>query len=426
MPLANQARLPQNGRPTEEILEEVRALHRADYEDVPLRAGQFTHWALGPQAVPTEDYITIAREAAAEFVNESQFYVKRQPSLKRFHADIISFVLSLHGAPENAGGSVTMGGTESNILALKSARDRARQEKPHIRTPNIVLPRTAHPSFVKGAQLLCLDLKRLPAGADFRADTRAMEAAIDENTIMLVGSAPTYPHGAIDPIGELSDIALRHDLWLHVDSCVGGIIGPFMRDHDRAIPHYGFEHRGVTSLSADLHKHGYAPIGVSTICYRDAALLKFQEFVFDDWPNGMHVAPVIVGSRPAGGLAGAWATMQSLGYEGYSRIAIRLIELRDRLIGGIRAIPGLEVYGDPRITMFGFGATDCDSFAIGDAMTECGWNVHRLAEPRGLHLIIDPFRDDTIVDDYLRDLARCTDRVRKGSTRSNDQKVSYG
>src|SRR5262249_54365520 len=149
------------------------------------------------QAVPNEDYITVAREAAAEFVNESQFYVKRQPSLKRFHADILSFVLSLHGAPTEAGGSVTMGGTESNILALKSARDRARKERPHIKTPNVVLPRTAHPSFVKGAELLCLDTKRLPACADFHADCRAIEAAIDENTIMLVGSAPTYPHGAI-------------------------------------------------------------------------------------------------------------------------------------------------------------------------------------------------------------------------------------
>lgn len=418
--------LAANGKSKEAILAELKRLHDIDYEDVPLRAGQLTHWALGPHAVPNEDYVEIAREAAAEFVNESQFYVKRQPSLKRFHEDITAFVLGLHDAPEGAAGSVTMGGTESNILAMKAARDRARAERPEITEPEVVLPRTAHPSFVKGAELLCLKLRRPPAGDDFRADVAAMADAINENTIMLVGSAPTYPHGAIDPIDALSDLALKHGLWLHVDSCVGGIIGPFMRELDPSIPTYGFDHPGVTSLSADLHKHGYAPIGVSTISYRDADLLKYQEFVFDDWPNGLHVAPVIVGSRPANGLAGAWATMQFLGHEGYLGIAQRLIDLRDRMITGVRAIPGLEVYGEPRLTMFGFGATDCDSFAIGDALTERGWNVHRLAEPRGLHLIVDPFPDDSIVDDYLSDLAAATREVQASNARTADEKVSYG
>jgi glutamate/tyrosine decarboxylase-like PLP-dependent enzyme len=267
---------------------------------------------------------------------------------------------------------------------------------------------------------------RVPAADDFRADVSAIEDAITDNTVMLVGSAPTYPHGAIDPIDGLADLAKRRGLWLHVDSCVGGIIGPFMRQLQEPIPHFGFTHGGVTSISVDLHKHGYTPVGVSTILYRDASLLEYQEFIFKDWPNGLHTAPVIVGSRPAGGLAGAWATIMYLGQSGYLELARRIIEIRDCLLAGIAGNPELRVFGDPKMTMIAFGSSTIDPFAVGDVLTERGWNVHRLQEPRGLHLIVDPFRDDSLLDDYLADLAAAVARTRRGGLRAKDDQVTYG
>jgi glutamate/tyrosine decarboxylase-like PLP-dependent enzyme len=424
--MSDELALPKNGMKSDTLRGMLRDLHAEDYAKVSLRAGQLTHWALGPQAIPDADFADLAREAVAQFAYESQFYVKTQPSLKRFHDDIIKFVASLHGAGPEAGGSVTMGGTESNMLAMKAARDRARTQCPRIREPEAVMPRTAHPSFVKGEQYLGVKTVRVPTADDFRADVSAMADAITDNTIMLVASAPTYPHGAIDPIDALADLAKRRGLWLHVDSCVGGIIGPFMRQLQEPIPHFGFAHDGVTSISVDLHKHGYTPVGVSSIIYRDASLLKYQEFIFNDWPNGFHMAPVIVGSRPAGTLAGAWATIMYLGQSGYLELARRIIEIRDRLLTGIAAIPELRVFGDPKMTMIAFGSSTADPFAVGDVLTERGWNVHRLQEPRGLHLIVDPFRDDSLLDDYLADLAAAVTRVLRGGLRAKDEHVTYG
>ena len=418
--------LPEKGLSADTLRSMLRELHAEDYAKVSLRAGQLTHWALGPQAIPDSDFAEISKEAVAQFSYESQFYVKTQPSLKRFHDDVIAFVGSLHGAGTGAGGSVTTGGTESNMLAMKAARDWAREKSPRVRAPEAVMPRTAHPSFVKGERYLGVKTVRVPPGDDFRADVRAMEDAITENTIMLVASAPTYPHGAIDPIEEIADLANRHGLWFHVDSCVGGIIGPFMRRLNEPIPDFGFVHEGVTSMSADLHKHGYTPVGVSTVLYRDASLLEYQEFVFDDWPNGLHVAPVMVGSRPAGSLAGAWATIMYLGQNGYLELARRIVEIRDRLLDGIAAIPELQVFGNPKMTMIAFGSSSIDPFAVGDALTEAGWNVHRLQEPRGLHLIVDPFRGDDLLNDYLTDLAAAVARVRRKGTTAADESVSYG
>ncbi|MBT4520485.1 MAG: aspartate aminotransferase family protein, partial [Halieaceae bacterium] len=251
-------------------------------------------------------------------------------------------------------------------------------------------------------------------------------AAITDNTIMLVASAPTYPHGAIDPVGELSALAKRRGLWLHVDSCVGGIIGPFMRQLHEPIPEFGFAHEGVTSISVDLHKHGYTPVGVSTIIYRHASLLEHQEFVFSDWPNGLHTAPVIVGSRPAGSLAGAWATIMYLGESGYLELTRRIIEIRNRLLAGIAAIEELQIFGNPKMTMIAFGSASVDPFAIGEILTAKGWNVHRLQEPRGLHLIVDPFRDDSLLDDYLTDLADAVKEARDNKQRAKDDQVTYG
>ncbi len=418
--------LREDGLDPSEVGQSLEALLKEDYRDVPLRAGQFTHWALGAHAIPDAPFIELGREAVARFAYESQFYVKRQPSLKRFSDEILAFVGSLHEAPANSGGSVTVGGTESNMLAMKAARDWARETLPHIERPEVVMSRAAHPSFVKAALYLNVEAVRVPTAGDWRADPKAIEAAITSNTIMIVGSAPTYPHGVIDPIDALSNIAAARGLWLHVDSCVGGIIGPFLREIDDRIPPFGFEFEGVTSLSADFHKHGYSPEGVSTITYRDQDLLRYQEFVFDDWPNGMHVAPVVVGSRPAGPLAGAWAIAQALGVSGYREMAQRIHHLRCKLVDGIRGTPGLDVFGDPRVTMFGYGSEEIDPFAIGDALTDMGWNVHRMQEPRGLHLIVDPLGDDAVVEDYLRDLDRAVTRVRSGEFDAADDDVSYG
>jgi sphinganine-1-phosphate aldolase len=370
----------------------------------------------------------VARQACAKFVNESQFYLYSQPSIQKMTQDILAMIKpNIDGGDPDVTGTVSIGGTESISLAIKAARDHARSLRDIQGRPNIVVPSTAHPAFNKAPWFFDMETIRVPVNGDLRADVAAMEKAITPSTVMLMGSAPSYTHGVIDPIEELGQLALSRNIWLHVDGCVGGIILPFMRKAGQYVQPFDFSVPGVMSMSADLHKHGYTPVGVSTIWVRGKERQAFHQFRFEDWPNGLHRSPVFNSSRPASPLAGAWATLLSLGEEGYLDLAKRIIRLRDKLITGINATPHLYVCSNPDTTLFTYTSDELDMFAVGDGMARRGWYNFPTAAPVGQHITIEPARDETMYDDYLADLKIVAKEVADTGMRSNGaREVSYG
>jgi sphinganine-1-phosphate aldolase len=402
-------------RPEPELLAELEGLLELDNAAISARAGQLSYWALAPSAVRDLPSVRFGNAAGAKFMSDSLFYVASQPSLIRLNDEVLAMVRRLVGGGPDASGVVTVGGTESNALAMKAARDRARALRPAVTAPEVVLCRTAHPSFHKAAHWLGLRVVSLPFAADYRADMDAIAAAITPDTVMLVGSAPSYTHGVFDPIEDLARLAQEHDAWLHVDACVGGIISPYLRRAGAAVPRYDLSIEGVSSISADLHKHAYAPVGISTLTFRDPELREFAAFRFEDWPNGLHRGPTFISSRSAAPLAGAWAVLSSLGDAGMLAMADRLHRSRLALLGGIRAIDELEVLGDPQATMWTVSSPSLDVYAVAEGMEARGWDVSRTREPEGIHVIVDPFEDDGLIADWLADLGGATEEVRSGS-----------
>ncbi len=372
------------------------------------RIGVYIHYA-------GEDVLNIAKRAYLEFFSENGLGPKAFPSLARFEADVVAMTLGLLHGGGDARGAMTTGGTESIFLAVKSARDRARLERPEIVRPTIVVPQTAHPAFNKAAHFLGIDVVRIPVGPDFRADVMAMAAACGRDTVMLVGSCPAYPHGVVDPIPELAELARERGLWLHVDACVGGFIAPFARRLGVALPDFDFSVPGVTSISADLHKYGYAAKGASTVLYCDEAAFRFQAYEFSDWPRGAYSTKTLVGTRAGGAIAAAWAVMNYLGEAGYCDRTRRILAVRTALEQGIRRL-GLEIWGRPELSILSYGSRDLDIFAVADRLAERGWFVGRLVDPPGIHLMLN-LTHEAAVDAYLGDLAAAVETVaRTGQT----------
>jgi len=238
-----------------------------------------------------------------------------------------------------------------------------------------------------------------------------MRKALTPDTIMLVASAPTYPHGVVDPIDALGALAQERGLWLHVDACVGGFVLPFARTLGYPIPPFDFAVPGVSSLSADVHKYGYAPKGASVILYRNDQLRLHQYFAHADWPGGIYGTPTLLGARPGGAAAAAWAVMHYLGEEGYLRLVKGMMETTARFIAGVRRIPGLRVLGEPHLTLFAIAADGLDIFALGDAMKKRRWLMDGQQLPPCLHVTVSP-RHGEVLDAILADLAEAAAEVR--------------
>jgi sphinganine-1-phosphate aldolase len=362
-----------------------------------------------------EDVAEVVREAYAMFMAENALAPLAFPSLERMEREIVDAAAALFHAPPGATGTLTSGGTESIILAVKAARDWARTGRLAAgQRGQIVLPTTAHPAFDKAAQLLDLEPVRVPIGPDYRPDVAALEAAINKRTVLIVASAPSLPFGLIDPVEEIAELALRHGIWCHVDACIGGYIAPFAAKLGYRLPAFDFALRGVRSVSADLHKFGYSAKGASTLIVRNQADAAFYSFEFSDWPKGKYFTPTLLGTRPGGAIAASWAVIHYLGEDGYLKLTKRVMELRDRYVKGITAIRGLKMLVEPHLSVISYGSDEVDIAAVGDLLAERDWYVSRIARPRGLHQTIN-LAHEAIVDEYLVDLAACVDRVRKQS-----------
>jgi glutamate/tyrosine decarboxylase-like PLP-dependent enzyme len=329
-------------------------------------------------------------------------------SLKRMEGEVVRMAADLmHGGPQ-AVGTMTSGGTESLLMAVKAARDRARQHKPWIRHPELVMPDSAHVAFDKAAHYFGVKIRRAKLDADFRVDVRSVKRLINRNTVLLVGSAPQYPHGVVDPIEDIAALGLAKDIPVHVDACVGGFMLPFVERLGRPVPRWDFRVPGVTSISADLHKYGYAAKGASVILYRDMDHLKHQFFVATDWPGGIYASPSMPGTRPGGPIAAAWTCLQALGIEGYTELTRGALQSADRLRAGIARTDGLKLLGLPHCTLvtWGSSAPNVDVYAVADQMEERGWHMDRQQWPACVHLTVMA-QHAPVVDDYLRDLEEC-------------------
>jgi glutamate/tyrosine decarboxylase-like PLP-dependent enzyme len=266
---------------------------------------------------------------------------------------------------------------------------------------NIVMPASAHPAFDKACLLMDIELRRVPV-TDFLADVAAMEAAMDAATLMLVGSAPCFPFGLIDPIEALSELALRRGVWLHVDACVGGYLAPFVRMNGADLPKFDFSVTGVWSISGDLHKYGYASKGASTVFFRSAALREFMTFDVGPWPLGRMVTPTLAGTRPGGAIAAAWAVMNFLGVEGYRAKQRAVTEAREKIEAGVKQF-GFRILGRPQLGIVSFAHERADALALYARMHQRGWFTAALLEPRALHLMLSP-KHNEVADQYLSDL----------------------
>ena len=364
-----------------------------------------------------DDVVALATEAFTSYLGKNALYgALAYPSVRRLEAEVVDILLDLMRAPAGAAGSITTGGTESIFMAVKTARDWARAKHPSATTPTIVVGRTAHAAFDKAAYLLGLSVRRMTGSPEFRADVAGMAAAIDGNTIMIVGSAPPYPYGVVDPLPEIAALAERHGLWMHVDACVGGMVLPFVRDLGHPLPTFDFTLPAVTSMSIDLHKYGYAFHGCSALLLRSEAMTAWQRYEFDAWPVGLYSTTNFAGSRSAGPVASAWAVMNYLGHAGYRALVAKMVDARVRLADGIERIEGLEVCGKPNGTQVSFGSGSLDMNAVAQEMNRRGWSFGRQTDPAGILLLLNGFHGE-IVGDFLGDLEEAVRGVAAGTIR---------
>lgn len=401
--------MPEKGRGWDE----VRA-------DMAARGGGDVDWRGGKTAVYVfnagEDVHHIQHEAYGLFMSENGLGPLAFPSLAQMEKDVIAMALGLLHAPAGATGAMTSGGTDSITMAMKTARDFARAKKGARGPLNIVLPRSAHLAFDKAAHLMDIQMRRTPLKSDgsYEADPAAMAAAADEGTIMMVASAPNFPHGIIDPVAAIGEVAAAKGVWLHVDACVGGYFAPFARMNGVAVPAFDFEVPAVHSISADLHKYGYCAKGASTVLFRSEELYKHMPFSMKDWSGAPMKTPTLAGTRPGGAISAAWAVMNVLGVDGYREKQGLVCATRERIEAGVRAL-GFEVLGRPLLGLMAFRHPEAETLAMYAAMRARGWFTSFTAEPASLHLMLSP-KHAEVAEGYLGDLAAALADVKAGVT----------
>ncbi len=405
------SKLPEQGLPKEEVLEQLRAL-----------SGQDVHWrehrAFGLVYHHSDAHTELVQEAHNLFLSTNGLNPMAFKSLHRMEHDVVRIAAALLHGTDATVGTMSSGGSESILLAMLAYRQHARSHRKRIRHPEVVLPESAHAAFYKAGEYFDIKMVSVPLQQDYRADVDAMAARINRNTIALVGSAPCYPYGVMDPITEIAALGLKHGLPVHVDACLGGFLLPFVErltpeERIAEIPPFDFRVPGVTSISADLHKYGYAAKGASVILYSDMAYLRHQFSLSTDWCGGIYASPTLAGTRPGGAIAAAWAALHSMGEAGYVANARAAMETAKAYINGINAITELEVLGRPPVTVVAYGGREPElgAYAVGDQLEARGWHVDRLQRPESLHMILNPGHLQ-VADIYLAELREAVDYVK--------------
>ncbi len=415
--------LPDEGIGRDEVLGELRSLQAREAErwQDGYVSGAVYHGDL--------EHIEFLNEAYAITSQTNPLHSDLWPSIAKYEAEVVSMTANMLGARKATGanvcGSVASGGTESILLAMRSYRDWARKMK-GITSPELVIPTTAHAAFDKAAQYFGIKLVKVPVGSDFRADVAATKKAINRHTICVVGSAISFPHGAIDPIEELSELARKRGIGFHTDACLGGFILPWAEELGYDVPPFDFRLPGVTSMSADTHKYGYAAKGTSVILYRNPELRHYQYYTVGDWPGGLYFSPTFAGSRPGALSAACWAAMVSIGRSGYLDASRRILETGAEIRAAVESIPELRVFGDP-LWVIAFGSDEIDIYRVLDFMTKRNWNLNGLHKPPSIHLAVTLRQTkDGVAARFKQDLQDAVEHVKAHPSEEGGMAPIYG
>jgi sphinganine-1-phosphate aldolase len=398
--------LPEDGWDPQTILSRLTEKRQGD---VDWRSGRV--WSL---VYHVDDvHHQLLQDAYGQFLSENYLNPLAFQSLKGMEEEIVRTASELLQGDPKTVGVMSSGGTESIFLALYTYREWARKHRRRVKKPEIVVPETIHAAFQKAAHYLGLTVKTVPVGEDQRVDPEAMFALVNRRTILLAASSPQYPHGVQDPIAEIAQFAQQKKIPLHVDACLGGFMLPWVEELGYPVAPFDFRVPGVTSISADLHKFGFAAKGASVILYRSMDYLKHQFYISTEWSGGIYAAATFQGSRSGGALAAAWASLYHFGRKGYLKLAREMMNGAQKFRQGIKGISGLEIVGDPVMNVMAFRSTDpkVDIFAIADQLIEKGWFPDRLQKPDALHVMIMPHHLPRI-EAYLADIREATDFVK--------------
>ncbi len=417
--VASYTQLPTTGLARAAILQEMAAL--AQHEEGRWQEG----YASGAVYHGDHSHIDFVNQVYALHSQVNPLHADLWPSAVKYEAEIVEMTANMLGKEASGApvcGTITSGGTESILLAMKSYRDQARS----VRRPEVILPVTAHVAFDKAAHYFGIKLVKIPVGADSRPDPAAFARAINRRTIALVGSAPSFPHGAIDPLGDLSVLAQEREIGLHVDACLGGFVLPWAERLGYPVPTFDFRLPGVTSMSVDTHKYGYAPKGTSVVLYRSVELRRCQYFTAASWPGGLYFSPTLAGSRPGALSAACWATMINMGEAGYLRAAANILAAADYIRRWIELIPGLRVIGNP-LWVIGFTSDTLDIYRVLDAMSQRGWSLNGLQRPPAIHLAVTlRHTQPGVAQRFIEDLSAAVAQVRAQPKAGGGMAPLYG
>jgi sphinganine-1-phosphate aldolase len=376
-----------------------------------------------------EEHHDFLKKAHNLFFSENALNPMAFKSLRKFEHETIRMCAELFHGDDETVGLVTSGGTESLIMAIKAYRDRAKKLKPWILKPEIIVPESAHSAIDKGAYYFDVKIRHAPVGPDFRVDVKAVKKMINRNTILIIGSAPQYPQGVVDPIAQLADLADSHGIPMHVDACIGGFVLPFIEKLGYAVPVFDFRIPGVTSISADIHKYGYSAKGASALVYRNMSYMKYQFFIHTEWKGGgIYASPSFPGTRPGGPIAAAWGTMKKLGEEGYLELTKQILETREYFLKELAKIPELKLLAYPDSTLICF--TNSDSrvgiYAVADQLQAKGWNIDRQQTPESIHLTLSPAHSE-FMKEFVWDLKEAVEIVKANpKLNTTGQAAMYG
>lgn len=336
------------------------------------------------------------------------------PGINKMEAEVVRMACTLFNGNADSCGTMTTGGTESILMASKAYRDYARENK-GITRPNMVVPKTAHAAFDKAGQYFNIHVRYVDVDPKtMEVDMQAFKKAINKNTIMLVGSAPNFPYGTMDDIEAIAALGVKYSIPVHVDACLGSFVVALAREAGYTVRPFDFAVQGVTSISADTHKYGFAPKGSSVILYSHADYRQHQYTVTTDWPGGVYGSPTVNGSRAGGIIAACWATMMSYGHSGYLEATKRIMDTSRYIEQGVRKIDGIFVFGKPATSVIAIGSKVFDIFRLIEAMCALGWNLNSLQFPSGVHICVtDMHTAPGIADKFLSDLRSSVAEIMK-------------
>ncbi|KAL1585612.1 hypothetical protein WHR41_05992 [Cladosporium halotolerans] len=425
--------LPASGWTAEQVREELKKLGEMKH----------TRWEDGRVSGAVyhggDELSDLQGEAFRKFGVSNPIHPDVFPAVRKMEAEVVAMTLALFNAPETGAGVTTSGGTESILMAVLAARQKAYHER-GVREPEIILPETAHTAFRKAGEYFKIKIHLVPCPhPSYRVSTSHVSRLINSNTIMLVGSAPNFPHGIVDDIPALSRLAVSKNLPLHVDCCLGSFVIPFLARAGFDAPDFDFRVPGVTSISVDTHKYGFAPKGNSCVLYRSSAMRSFQYYICPDWSGGVYASPNMAGSRPGALIAGCWASLMNMGESGYIDTCHKVVGAAKRVEDAVRESPklkhSLQIVGKPMVSVVAFrspvgaknGPDFVDIYSVADGMSAKGWHLNALQDPPAIHVAVT-LPIVAAVEELVKDLEDVVESV-KGQVedgKKGDAAALYG